>query len=787
MRSTARVGNLPHEVTSFVGRHRELADVQSLLSTSRLLTLVGPGGVGKTRLALRAADRMQREFPDGVWLVELDHVRDPVMVGPTLVGVLGLQERARISPGELLVTRLSRWKALVVLDNCEHVLPEVAKLIELLRGARHVRILVTSREALGVQDEIIVQVSPLQLPTTARAMSLDELAGYDAVALFLDRAEAVVPDFELTESNRVAIGEICAGLDGLPLAIELAAAWLPVLSPGQIRDRLGDRLALLTRGPRSAATRRQTLHQCISWSHDLCSPPGRRLWARLSVFTGSFDAAAAEAVCRDEQLPGADVAKLLVCLVDQSVLIRQEHAIGLRYRMLDSLRAYGLDRLRDAGEDVTFRRRHRDWYRSLTGRANADWISPQLAEWLARLDAELPNLRAALEFSLTEPDGTHDALCMLSDTILYWRMRGRHGEVRHWLDQALAPEGEPTADRLKALWTGMTAAASMGDVAASAAYDRGLREVAGQRGDAYSRAVVAFADALLAIAHGDLAVAAVHAKEGFSTFRAEGDVLWEAMILTSLVLTLVLLGDTAGAATHHEIMVELCRARGQSWPSGFTALSLGIGLWKEGDLESAARMTAEALPRLRPSTLNTCWCLEVMAWIAAAGGRLERAAVLLGAAEALAEAMGTRAAMWPELLTYHEQVEQETRRALGERRFRKAFARGESLPLDDAIAYALDDRGGDNIDDSDGRGDGTADLPRPAHPGVAVLTRREREVATLIAEGLSNKDIAARLVISPRTAEGHVLRIMTKLGCSSRTQLAALIIPLQPRLSERSR
>jgi non-specific serine/threonine protein kinase len=770
MRSRAIEGNLPPELTSFVGRRRELAGAQALLSASRLVTLLGTGGVGKTRLALRVAAQVRRRYPDGVWLVELDRVRDQALVADTAASTFGLPGQPCRFSTDVLAGYLSCRKVLLILDNCEHVLCEAAKLTEvLLRETRFLQILVTSREALDINGEITLAVPPLNVPAAAPAMALDGLASSEAVALFLDRAATAVPDFALTETNRAAVAGICASLDGLPLAIELATAWLPALSPEQIRDRLSSRLALLNRGPRTAAARQQTLEHCLAWSHDLCPPQERRLWARLSVFVGGFDTEAAHGVCTDEQLTSDDLDELLAVLADKSVVIRQDQATGVRYRMPENIRAYGQDRRRACGEDIMIRRRHRDWYHDLTRRAETSWLGPRLAEWNARLDAEVPNLRAAFEFSLTDPGGAGVVLRMILATILYWRLRGRHAEARYWLGLALAHPGEPASERLKALWAIATLAASMGDVAASEQSARQLHAMAARHSDDTSQAVVAFMDALVATARGDLARAAALEQEALQGFKSHADALWEAMVIHSLTLTQVLLGDLRAAAGHHERMVELSHAQGQCWSTGFTGLALGIGLWKQGELDQAAERTARALPVLRPSMLNTSWCLEVMAWIAAGRGRLERAAVLLGAAEALAQAMGTRAAMWPDLLSYHEQVQHRTREALGEQAFRTALARGESLSLDEVVAYALDDRC-----------ETPASLPQPDHPGLgavlSTLTHREREVTSLVAEGLSNKDIAARLVISPRTAEGHVSRIMSKLGCSSRTGLARLIL-----------
>ncbi len=356
-------GNLPVELTSFVGRQAELAEVKTLLATSRLVTVTGIGGVGKTRLALRAAAEMRADVPEGVWLVELGELRDPTLVANAVVGALGLRDESGRALREVLIDSLGSRQVMLVLDNCEQSINETAKLADaLLRACPALQILATSRERLGIAGEALVNVSPLALPDADREPTLRELLGYDAMALFAERAAAAVAGFALTQDNKVAAARICAQVDGLPLAIELAAARLRAMSLEQILERLTDRFGLLTRGSRQGPTRQQAISYCVDWSYDLCTAAERRLWARLSVFAGSFDLEAAEDVGDGDVAPD-NVVDLLTSLVDKSILVRVETNGQVRFRLLETLRDYGLSKLNEAGEYLRLRRRHLDWCR----------------------------------------------------------------------------------------------------------------------------------------------------------------------------------------------------------------------------------------------------------------------------------------------------------------------------------------------------------------------------------------------------------------------------------------
>ena len=441
--SPAGPGNLPVELTSFVGRRTELTEAKRLLSTSRLVTLTGIGGVGKTRLALRVAANTRRAFADGVCLVELGELRDGSLLVEVVATGLGLRHR---SPRALqtVMEFLAAQELLLILDNCEQVVDAAAELTEtLLHACPGLRILATSREALGIGGEAVMRVPPLTVPNPGREPPPAGLPHYDAVTLFAQRATAAVTGFEVTADNAATVTRICARLDGLPLAIELAAARLRAMSPEQILQRLTDRYALLTRGSRGAPTRQQTLRWSIDWSYELCTAEEQQLWARLSVFAGNFELDAAEEVSMDDVDPDRRL-DIVASLVDKSILLREESGNAVRFRMLDTLRDYGRDKLEQAGDYPGLRLRHRNWYRKLALDAEAGWISPQQVSWLVRLDRELPNLREAMEFSLSEP-GTASAeagLQIATALFPFWLSRGLLSEGRRWLDRALAQREE---------------------------------------------------------------------------------------------------------------------------------------------------------------------------------------------------------------------------------------------------------------------------------------------------------------------------------------------------------
>ncbi|QYB00456.1 protein kinase (plasmid) [Rhodococcus sp. USK10] len=761
------VSNLPLELTSFVGRRRESTEAKQLLSAARLVTLTGIGGVGKTRLALRLAADVRPGFGDGVWLVELGELRDGSLLTDTVAAALGLRDQPARQLDDVVAEFLASRHLLLVLDNCEQVVEAVAASAEmLLRTCPQLRILATSREPLGIGGEAVLRVPPLTVPAPDREPSLRGLTGYDAVTLFAQRAAAAVPGFELTDDNRMTVVRICHQLDGLPLPIELAAARLRAMSPEQILQRLTDRYTLLTLGNRGAPTRQQTLRLSIDWSHELCTSREQQLWAELSVFAGSFELDAAESICGEDLTP-EELLDTVTALVDKSILIREDAGSAVRFRMLETLRDYGKEKAEQTGIRPVLRRRHRDWYQHLVLQVEAEWISPQQLDWIARLEREQSNLREAMEFCLLEETdtGAEAGLRITAALFRFWFSRGLFREGRHWLDRALVRgPGQPTASRIGSLYAASVFAGVQRDLPASRALVDEAQALIPQITDPLDRARITHADGLLGLVSGDLPRARTCMEEALEVFGARGDLSSRVWMLMILGLVYELQGDVPRAVGCHQQVLGITEAHGESVYRSYSLWALGVAALQQGDRGQAADLLKQCLrlTRLVDDPFTAAMTLEAMAWIAGTEDGARRAATLMGAADALGRALGSSSVLFPTLLVRHEDCERLTRTALGERAFEAARREGALLGFEGAVAYALGER--------------TEAATKPTGSSATGLTKREREVADLVAQGLTNKAIAAKLVISPRTAQGHVEHILTKLGFTSRTQIAGWVV-----------
>ncbi|MBP2707452.1 LuxR family transcriptional regulator [Microbispora sp. RL4-1S] len=754
---------LPAEVTGFVGRRHELAEIKRLLTTAHVITLTGVGGVGKSRLALRAAVDMRRAFPGGVWLAELADLENPELVVEAVAKVVGIQDHSARPGVETLVEGLTGRQALIVLDNCEHLLTACAVLADrLVHALPQLRILTTTRQPLGIAGEQTLDVAPLPLPGEGGTPAAEQPSEGDAVRLFEERAAAVLPDFAVTEANRDAVAEICRKLDGLPLAIELAAVRLRALSVDQVLERLDDRFRLLTAGSRAGPHRQRTLRALIDWSYELCDEQERLLWQRTSVFLGGLDLGAAEEVCSGDGISRTDVVDLVSGLVEKSVLIREEQGGSVRYRLLDTIRQYGRERLAASGQETGLRRRHRDHYRSLAERARCERFGPGYLAWISRLDREHANLRTALEWCLDEPGEALAGLEMASDLLYHWITSSRIGEGRHWLDQLLATGPEPTPQRARALWTGAWLAVIQNDLAPAAAMleeGRRIAERFGLRGDL---AYIAHFSGQLALAEDDSETAVKFSAEAVEAQRALGDPEGLVTALIWLSLAYSARGEAKRAVSYAEEAVAVCEAYQEGWHRAYALMALGVELRRQGALRRAADLEKDGLRinRAVRDVFGSGMNMEVLAWIAADEGRFQRSARLLGFLERIWQALGTAMSSFLHLAKYHDECRARTVEALGEPAFRAEARNGAGLTFDEAIVYALQE-----------------ERPKaerePAGGPTAPLTRRETEIAELVAQGLSNRDIASSLVISQRTAEGHIEHILNKLGFNSRTQIAA--------------
>ncbi|MFD9680033.1 ATP-binding protein [Rhodococcus sp. NPDC059969] len=755
------VGNLPLELTSFVGRRRELADARRLFETSRLLTLTGIGGVGKTRLAIRLAGALQRVFRDGAWLVELGEQTDPDLLEDYVAVTLGVRSVSSPDPLQALIDYCADRSLLLVLDNCEHLVDAVALFTgAILRRCAGVKILATSRESLGVGGEATMRVPSLSTPLQYDSGVPEGLARYESVSLFTERAATVVPGFVLTDGNKLAVARICHDLDGLPLPIELAAARLRGMSAEQIMSRLSDRYRLLTTGGRDVPSRQQTLRLSIDWSYDLCSSFEQQLWGRLSVFSGGFDLNAAEGVC-GQDMNSTEVLDLVTALVEKSILIREETNGDVRYHLLDLLREYGHEKLESAGEYSDLRRRHRDWFESLVVQADSEWISSAQAEWIEWLSREQRNVYEALEFSISTPGQARSATRMVAALYRFWLNGGRIGSARRWVDRTLsASDGEPDMYRLEILCIDAVAHGMQGDlVRARGQVDESWR-LAEVIGDVRSRGLAGWADGYVDAFNGEFDTATEKLELAVTLFRSAENLQHEVIGLGTLGLAYIFTGALERSVECFDESLAITAPLHEVMYQASTLANLGLVDWLRGDLARTRDHLTRSL-RTTDASLNSAWCVEPMAWVAAAQRDWKHAAVLLGAAAMFWQRVGGRLSGLSSLSAHHDSAASSARKALGDNAFEKEFRRGFEMAEGEAVAYALDER---------------RSAPAASPIDAPHLTRREQQVAELVAQGLTNRAIAEHLVISLRTAQGHVEHVLTKLGFTSRSQIAAWFV-----------
>jgi predicted ATPase len=671
-----RPTNLPQPLTSFVNREVELADLRELLDHSRLVTLVGPGGVGKTRLALQLAASLVDAFPDGVWLVELDQVADARLVTQAVAGVVRVREVPGTPLRTTLVEELSERRALLVLDNCEHVVSACAELVEaLLTGCPLLVGLATSREPLGVRGERIWQVVPLAHPDPGQAAQATMMGRYPAMRLFVDRARASQPSFRLTTANTAAVAQISSRLEGIPLAIELAAAWTRMVGVDELLERLEDRLGLLTGGARTAPARHRTLAAAIDWSDQLLDGRERLLFHRLSVFAASFRPADVEAVCAG----GPDSASfaLLARLVDQSLVLGE----GGRYRCLETIRDYGRRQLAAAGELEELQARHaRHFARVVTTRDVGE-----TGAWLERLREVQADVRAALQWSIgADPDL---ALTMVESLHDLWLYTGRPAEARQWTEGVAAVAGDP-ASRARALAVSAMAAYSQSDIAAGAAMADEAGRLASTVGDDDILAKARRVQGLLAMAADDPAPALAFCAEALALYQRSGHRAGETDALYSLGLVTGFTGDLATAQTLFERSLEIRTEMG-SRDEGVAVLAfLGLVQLATG-LTGAARAAIEesVLAARQIGDRRAAWTLDVAACLAATEGDPRRAIQLAAAGHEMHRTAGVRPPpVWQRSL---DAWLDSARRHVGAAEAASARAAGAALTFDEALDRAL--------------------------------------------------------------------------------------------------
>ena len=773
-----------HEATTFVGRRHELDELHQALASARSITLIGIGGAGKTRLAQRLVDEAADALDglDGrVWLVDLGQLHDPGMVQVALAAAMGIRPK----PGERQVATicdfLGEEPAVLVLDNCEHLLPACAALVpDLLSACPALRVVATSRQALGIAGEVVYRVPPLPVPDLSRPVTAQSLAECESVALFVDRARHALPGFELNDKNAESVARLCVALEGLPLALELAAARSRVLSPEAMLTRIEHRYHLLSRGYVDLPDRHRSMEASVAWSHELCTHDEQVLWARLSVFTGGFDLDAAELVCTDDELPADRILDVLSSLADKSLVARDPGDAVPHFRMLETIRQYGAARLEVTGDADVWARRHQDHFAAESQRFHERWVGPDQPELMERLRRNHGNLRSVLERTTAGTGDAVVALRMTTDLEDYWAVTGLLTEARHWFDAALAHGTGSPVERATALSISGYLAGLQTDLkeaagslrAARVALESGGPEPAppaegvdrdeAERARTVAWARLRFAEGVQALYTAEVADAEDSCRRSIALFRSVGELHGLPAAYVVLGVALSAAGRTDEAAAVHAEGLALTTPRGELHIRGLALWALSVDARKDRDLERAEELAGRSLDlRWRiGDDAGVALALESLASISAERREANRSATLLGAAMRLWDRVGLDPLAGQYIAAQREVGEEAARAQLGDSAFVAAHRRGRSLPVDQAVAYAL------------ARGDEA----EPGYLADTPLTARERQVADLIGEGLSNQQIATRLVISVRTAQGHVENILRKLGFSSRTQVAAWVV-----------
>lgn len=646
--------NLPRQLTSFVGRGQEMATVQDLLRASRLVTLTGSGGCGKTRLALEVAGDVLDAHRGGAWLVELHPLTDGSLVPQEVASALGVREQQGRSLMATLIEYLRPQPLLLVLDNCEHLVQACAELANtLLRACPELRILATSRSPLRITGETQYRVPSLSLPEPDQAPSLDRAVEFEAIRLFVERAVAVAPAFRLTADSAPVVGHICRRLDGIPLAIELAAAWAKVLTPEQIAQRLHDRFRLLSRGSRAAMQRHQTLRATLDSSYELLSDTERTLFARLSVFAGSWALEAAETICSDGDIDRGDVLDVLTSLVDNSlVVVDESHGAG-RFRMLETIRRYGRDRLLEVRQEDEFRRRHRDWHLSLAEKAAAELRGPDQAEWIERLDVDHDDIRTALEWCLAQSGEIEAGMRLAAAMARFWWIRGHFTEAKRIYGNVLAKGAEVRGTRRAGILieAGRLAWAQSDWAAAKAYFDQALaiyRDLEDPAGSAEALNMLGLA----AWAQSEYATAQAYYEEALAHARRVENRRLVGVLLHNLALVARAQGDYARARSLHEESLAIYRKLQDEFNVALSLYNLGLVDAALGAYTSAAGHVEESL-RMRRKMGNKqgiAYALNTLAFISLQVGDLDIAQAHCEESLALARALGDAEAIGNALL-----------------------------------------------------------------------------------------------------------------------------------------
>jgi predicted ATPase/DNA-binding CsgD family transcriptional regulator len=768
-------GRLPRRLTSFVGRERELGEVRDALATHRLVTLCGPGGAGKTRLALAAAERLIDDFADGAHLAELADVTDPQLVASSMAEAIGVRERPGVGAVTSLAEAVGSARMLVVLDSCEQVIDACAEQVAaLLEACPEARVLATSRQPLGVPGELAWRLPALSIPNGAEPPGLAALAGCESAQLFLDRAHTFQPAFVLSAENAPAVTRICELTEGIPLAIELAAGRLTTLSAEQVADQLQDALSVLTSGSRLQPRRQRTLRATFAASYDRLAPSEKVLFNRLSVFSGQATLDSVRAVCADGALPAVEILDNLARLIDKSLVQAEAASHELRYRLLELLRQYAGENLAGAGETDELRARHAAYFAALADASGTPQARAGAQEWAQRLEDRSQNFRAAMEWGLrADPEV---ALRIAGGLAWFWHTRAKLAEGRRWLERALQATGGDPAIRARALHGAGQIVYRQGDFGAAQTFLTEALETQRALGDEAGEARTLRSLGLALLSLSDHARAERCLEDALAIHQRLGDRFDTGRTMGSLAVVAMAAGRYDVARALGEENVALARQTGDQW-----GLATAIGVQGELALETGDHKAAQTHLQVSIGVLahlgdvpSVAYRLEGFARLAAARSEHERA-VTLGAAGATMWARSGAAAS-PHWRQRVDEPLARARRLLPPAVAEAAAAGGAAMTMEEAIAYAT------HVDEPAPRRPARESVVPPwasANAREAGLSAREWDVVALLMTGLPSRIIAGRLSISPNTVNKHVARILEKLAARSRAQAIAIVLGLE--------
>lgn len=764
MMSTLGSG-VPRQSTSFVGREKELRELRGLLGDYRLVTILGPGGAGKTRLAAQAAKEFKRAFRDGIKFIEFASLRNDQLVDQIVCGGLGLEteDTAERTATDVLVEYLRNRRMLLVFDNCEHLTEGISELTHrLIEEAAELRIIVTSREQLSIPGEYIHHLQPL---ATHRSPS----AG--AVKLFAHRAAAVLTGFNVNESNVEAIQKICKRLDGLPLAIELACLRLSVLSVEDLANSLDEKLSLLTAPTRGRPLRHRSLQATIDWSYELCSPNEQLLWCRLSIFSGGFDLDAAMEVCADDPISQTEIMDLVAALVAKSILLRQTTSSGVRFYLLESMREYGWGKL-STQEQRGMTSLLLKYCAKVVARATDGWYGPQQ---LAHANAVLMNrgnIRTAMQTVVSNPtdEGLNRLACeVLGEGRYLWACGISMREHRMWLTQALTLSGILPEQKSKVLSVLAFVQTLQGERDTAALTLRRALPVVEEKERSLTHAFATHIAGLKDFFDDDSTSALTNletAEKAYAGFKQARDLT--PMLQAHRGMLLCSIGDIKGAGEQFEEVLRRAEQAGGPWFQSYASYGLGHVAILQADYETAEELAYNALRMQRPfsDTIGKTLMAELLGWSLAGQGHSKRAVVILGAASSMWGSIGKQLYGSKHWSALREQAVTKARAQLSDSSFEALWSSGEAMSTEELLSFVFDEEPtNEDVSDATSRSDDE----------LKDLTPREREVAQMVAEGMTNKHIAEVLVLSPRTVEGHVENVLRKLHLSRRSEVASVL------------